>query len=90
MSTFAVVSVYASPCPDLLLRSHGTFASCKYFGDCSLAVIDITSIKAVVAMIPHIPPGAGDDDKYFYLVEKPGLDIANLGSSTQEVFDEDF
>lgn len=40
-------------------------------------------------MIPHSPPGVESEDKYFYLVERPGLDIANLGSNIQEVFNEE-
>ena len=85
LSTLAVVSLYYPPLPDLLVRSHGTFTSCKYSGDHNLAVINIKSIQAVVAMIPHSPPGV-DTEGYHYLVEHPGLDIAHLGG-IEEVFD---
>jgi hypothetical protein len=82
-----VISVYSSPLPDLLTRSHGTFISCKYFGDHNLIVVDVTSIKAVVAMIPHSPPGIDVvEDKYYYLVERPGLDVTDLGG-IHEMFD---
>lgn len=30
-------------------------------------------------MIPCSPPGMVKDDGYYFLVERPGLDIANLG-----------
>lgn len=88
LSTLAVISIYSSPRPDLLIRSHGTFISCKYFGDHNLIVVDVTCIKAVVAMIPHSPPGIDIDnkDQYYYLVERPGLDVTNLGG-IHEVFD---
>lgn len=89
LSTLAAISIYSPPLPSLLIKSHGTFASCKYFGDNNLSIIDVTCIKAVVAMIPHSPPGVESEDKYFYLVERPGLDIANLGSNIQEVFNEE-
>ena len=85
LSTLAVVSAYSPPVPDLLGRSHGTLISCKYFGDENLIVIEITCIKAVIAMIPHSPPGMEREDGYHYLVERPGLDITILGG-IHEVF----
>lgn len=80
LATLAVISVYSSPLPALFTKSHGTFISCKYSGDNNLAVIDAKCIKAVVAMVPHSPPGVDDDNSYYYLVERPGLDITELGS----------
>lgn len=77
--TLAVISVYSSPLPDLLAQSHGTLVSCEYFGDRSITIVDVTCIEAVVAMIPHSPPGIADGKKHFFLVERPGLDIAHLG-----------
>jgi hypothetical protein len=84
--TLSVISPYSSPVQDLLIRLHGTLISCKYFGDRHLIVVDITCIKAVVAMIPHSPPGMDKDDEYYYLVERPGLDVTDLGG-IHEVFD---
>ena len=56
------------------------FISCKYFGDHNLIVVNVTSIKAVVAMIPHTPPGIDVMQyKYYYLMEWPGLDVTDLG-----------
>lgn len=86
--TLAVVSVYSPPRSDLLIQSHGTLASCKYLGDSNITIIDATCIKAVVAMIPHSPAGIADEGRYFFLVERPGLDIANL-AGTPVVSDED-
>lgn len=38
-------------------------------------------------MIPHSPPGIDvGKDKYYYLVERPGLDITDLGG-IREVLD---
>lgn len=57
-------------------------------GDQNLIVIDVTFIRAVVAMVP-LPPGIVDtidsEDKYYYLVERPGLDITYLGSDHETV-----
>ena len=39
-------------------------------------------------MIPHAPLGIEDANKYYYLVERPGLDFTNLGGM-QGIFDED-
>ncbi len=39
-------------------------------------------------MIPHTLLGMEEADKYFYLVERPGLDCVNLGDM-QQIFDED-
>ena len=85
LSTLAVISLYSAPLSDLLIRSHGTLIACKYCGDLNLVVVDVACIKAVVAMIPYSPPGMDKDDGYYFLVERPGLDITNLGD-INEVF----
>lgn len=82
--TLAVISVYSEPNPDLLTVSHGTFASCQYFGDDALVVVDVSCIESVVAMVPHNPLHSKDSELHFFLVERPGLDIANLGTSDPE------
>ena len=58
--------------------------SCKYLGDQNLTVIDVKCIEAVVAMIPHSPTGVDDEGGYYYLVERPGLDITDLGDFGSE------
>ena len=51
-----------------------------YFRDHNLIVVDVTSIKPVVAMITHTPPGIDVmENKYYYLMEQPGLDVTDLG-----------
>lgn len=86
--TLAVISEYSKPDPNLLLPSHGTFTSCQYFGDNSLVVVDVFCIESVVAMVPHHPPHSKDSELHFFLVERPGLDITNLGSGQEYVSDE--
>lgn len=84
----AIISEYSKPDPTLLLQSHGTFTSCQNFGDNSLVVVDVFCLKSVVAMVPHNPPHSKDSELHFFLVERPGLDIANLGSRQEVVADE--
>ena len=79
----AIISMYSEPNPDLLVESHGTLVSCQYFGDDGLVVVEVSCIKSVVAMVPHNPPHSKNSELHFFLVERPGLDIVNLGS-TQE------
>lgn len=76
----AIVSVYSEPDQDLLAASHGTLVSCQHFGDDALAAINVLCIKSVVAMVPHNLPHFADSECHFFLVERPGLDIVNLGS----------
>ncbi|KAH7904377.1 hypothetical protein BJ138DRAFT_1073501, partial [Hygrophoropsis aurantiaca] len=77
--TVALVSVYGPPHEEILAKSSQTFYSCIHQGDRALRIIEVTSIQSVVAMIPHKLPD--DEQDRFYLVEKPGLDIARMGGA---------
>jgi hypothetical protein len=68
--------------------SYNTLMSCTYRGDESLIVVDAKAIIAVVAMVPHSPFPEDTTDRYF-VVEKPGLDVAYLGGNVENVPDED-
>ncbi|KJA18732.1 hypothetical protein HYPSUDRAFT_144534 [Hypholoma sublateritium FD-334 SS-4] len=81
--TLAIVSIYSEPNHHLLVASHGSYASCQYFGDESLVAVDISCIESVVAMVPHNPPHSEDSEQHFFLVERPGLDIVNLGRTVE-------
>ncbi|KAF8957135.1 hypothetical protein BDZ97DRAFT_1763202 [Flammula alnicola] len=70
--SLAVLSAYSQPDPELLAASHGTFISCKYLGDNSLQVIDVSRIQSVVAMVPHKLEKHRVEEKYYFLVERPG------------------
>ena len=85
LSNVAVISMYSEPHPELLKESHGTFISCKYSGDNSLIVVNISCIQAVVAIVPHWLHGIQGDDDRFFLVEKPGLDVADLDSTDESI-----
>jgi hypothetical protein len=47
----AVISVYSKFNPDFLMLLHGIFASCQYFGDDALVVVDVSCIESVVAIV---------------------------------------
>ena len=57
--------------------------------DDGLVVVDFSCILSVVTVVPHTLPEPYDNKKWFFIVEKPGLDIAYLGG-TDEHAPEDF
>ncbi|KAG2741596.1 hypothetical protein P692DRAFT_201842245 [Suillus brevipes Sb2] len=77
MKTFALVSQFSPPHAELLHRSFQTVVACHYRGDASLKLIEVSAIQSVVAMVPH--HCSGIDDTLFYLIERPGLDIIQMG-----------
>jgi len=81
----ALVSLYGPPDPHLLQTSSYMLWSCRSQGDTGLAVVDVKAIISVVAMIPHKPHILDrlPEDRYF-VVEKPGLDIADMGGFQEE------
>lgn len=50
-----------------------------------MQVIDISRIQSVVAMIPHKLEKHGVEEQYYYLVERPGLDVVRLGGSEENL-----
>jgi hypothetical protein len=78
--TLACVSCYSRPHEGLLQASRGTLWSCERQG--TIKVIDVKSISAVVAMVPHQPfPG----EERLFLVEKPGLGTTTIGGNNEEM-----
>ena len=74
-----MISFYSLPHQELLELSYNTLISCTH-DEKDLKVIDVQSIRAVVALVPHQPfPG----EQRYFVVEKPGLDIASLGGITE-------
>lgn len=75
----AVVSMFSLPDQELLDLSCHTVSSCRHDED-DVRVIDLKSILSVVGMVPHRPtlPSGVTEDRFF-MVEKPGLDIATFG-----------
>ncbi|KAL6308758.1 hypothetical protein BKA93DRAFT_815112 [Sparassis latifolia] len=64
IKSLALISLYSRPHTGLLR-------------DAALQIVDVNTILAVVAMVPHNP--FGDADHHFFVVEKPGLDVAHMG-----------
>jgi hypothetical protein len=81
--TLACISCYSQPHEGLLKASRGTLWSCTHG---VTKVIDVKSISAVVAMVPHQPfPG----EERLFLVEKPGLDTTTIGGIDEQMMDID-
>jgi hypothetical protein len=83
----ALVSLYSKPDPTILLHSMNTLWSCENQGDAALKFIEAKTIQSVVAMIPHNPAIPGlqtEGSKRFFLVEKPGLDVAIMAGIEEE------
>ena len=85
--TLALVSVYSPPDAALLEMSSHTLWSCIYQDDVTLKVIDAKAIVSVVAMVPH-QPFPGDPVGRFFVVEKPGLDVAHMGGNDEQITNE--
>jgi hypothetical protein len=51
--------------------------------------IDVKSIQSIVAMIPHAPLVDGrQESERFFLVEKPGFDVAVMAGVEEEFIEE--
>ena len=82
----ALVSLYSRPHRELLRLSSDTLYSCEYKGDNALRFIDVKTIQAVVAMVPHTPAiGHQEPSEQFFLVEKPGFDVAVMTGFEDEL-----
>jgi hypothetical protein len=80
----ALVSLFSKPDESLLSLSVNTLWSCEYQGDRALRFINVKTIQSVVAMIPHRPEIRGQHaTERFFLVEKPGLDVATLAGDEE-------
>lgn len=67
-----------------------TLWSCGSQGDIGLKFIDVKTIQSVVAMIPHSPVVGGQHmGERFFLVEKPGFDVAIIAGAEEELLHDD-
>lgn len=86
--TLFVGSVFSPPDSDLLRSSFGVVYACHYQGDNNLEVFRACDIKSVVAMIPFFQ--VMEDGTIFtpetehFLIEKPGLEIAQTLGMVEE------
>lgn len=81
-----MVSSYSSPDQSLLNNSYHTLRSCAKLGQSGLTVVNVKEIHSVIAMVPHHPFHAESVPRYF-VVEKPGLEVASLGGMEERVPD---
>ena len=86
--TLALVSVYSPPDRELLEASYFTLWSCRYQGNMALKVVDVKTIVGVVAMVLHGENFTGDTTGRFFVVEKPGLDVAHMGGNDEIITEE--
>ncbi|KIK29823.1 hypothetical protein PISMIDRAFT_88326 [Pisolithus microcarpus 441] len=74
----SLIRLYSPPDETLLKMSSHTLVSSKLSDE--FIVTDVKSIKSVVGMIPHrLKHPSGVIEDCFFLLEKPGLDISQLG-----------
>jgi|ERR1700722_13345037 len=88
--TLALTSLFGPPDPFLLAASSSTVWSCKALGDAGLVVVDVSQILSVVSMNPHRPKIPGSEvEGRFFVHEKIGLEVANMGGHQQPIIDEE-
>jgi hypothetical protein len=79
-----LISLYSPPELSLLKASYNMLWLCEHQGDLALQFIDARTIQLVVSMIPHTPRiEAQQLGEHFFLIEKPGLDIAMIGGTLE-------
>ncbi|KAI6023091.1 hypothetical protein BKA83DRAFT_4053882 [Pisolithus microcarpus] len=71
----AVITMFSPPDPNLLKLSYHTVHACQHLEE-DVRIIEVKSITGVVGMAPHQFPGLG---YCYFMVERPGLDIATFG-----------
>ncbi|KAG1829323.1 hypothetical protein EV424DRAFT_1344295 [Suillus variegatus] len=84
----AVIQMYSLPDEALLQLSSQTVASCTHSEQ--VLAIDVKDIVSVIAMVPHKPTlPSGLTEERFFMIEKPGLDVSDLGVRYSAYHDED-
>ncbi|KAG2062347.1 hypothetical protein BDR06DRAFT_978729 [Suillus hirtellus] len=74
----ALIQLYSAPDNSLLKLLLQTVASCIHLNE--FCVLDVKKIFSVVAMVPHTPTlPSGVTEPHFFMMERLGLDISNLG-----------
>ncbi|KAG1736157.1 uncharacterized protein EDB91DRAFT_1055805 [Suillus paluster] len=85
----AVVQLYSHPDADLLQLCSHTVVSCSKLKE--FCIIDVKQVLSVIAMIPHnprLPAGVMEEEGRFFMLEKHGLDLSNVGI-TNNILDDD-
>ncbi|KAG1833181.1 hypothetical protein EV424DRAFT_1312206 [Suillus variegatus] len=77
-ASVALIQLYSTPDESLLKLSSQTVASCTRLDE--FCILDVKKIRSVVGMIPHTPTlPSGVTEPRFFMMERPGFDISNLG-----------
>lgn len=90
--TLAMVSCYGSRHQELYEQSHQTLWVAQYLGEESLKVVDVKSIRSVVAMVPLVLSTEEASNaairaqysQYYFVAEKPFLDFAGSSDSIDD------
>ncbi|KIO03568.1 hypothetical protein M404DRAFT_26881 [Pisolithus tinctorius Marx 270] len=83
----ALIQLYTPPDNSLLLLSSQTVISSKLTEE--IIVVNVKKIKSVIGMIPHKPTLAlGITEDCYFVVEKPGLDVLQLGIQSNSNHDD--
>ncbi len=81
----ALVLLFSNPDPTLLQLLVNTLWSCEYLGDSALKFIDIKCVHTIMAMVPHVLAiGEQPVHERFFLVEKPGFDVAVISGIEED------
>ncbi|KAG2350638.1 hypothetical protein BDR05DRAFT_869102, partial [Suillus weaverae] len=84
----AVIQVYSLPDKALLQLSSQMVASCTRSEQ--VLAINVKDIVSVITMVPHKPTlPLGLTEEHFFMIEKPGLDVSDLGVCYSAYHDED-
>ncbi|KIK80002.1 hypothetical protein PAXRUDRAFT_16026 [Paxillus rubicundulus Ve08.2h10] len=77
-SNVAILKLYSKSNAELLQLSSQVLATSKILDE--IVICDVKTILSVIAMIPkQLLFPSGEEGDYFCMVEKPGLDISDLG-----------
>ena len=52
-----------------------------------LVIVEAFCILSVVEMVPHELTNSQDNDRHFFVVEPPGLDVADLGRASEKALE---
>jgi hypothetical protein len=85
--TYALVSKYSPPHAEILKKSYNTYLSCTHGRIENMEIIPVERILSVVSIIPH-KLFENDSEQRYFVVEKPGLDIAHMGGVEESIPDE--
>lgn len=86
-SNLALVRLFSLPDQALLELSHHVVPSCIQLN--SIHAIPVQDIISVITMVPHKRQTEGGVEDRFFMVEKPGLDLAHFTGVAEAGEDED-